>query len=295
MSEEEKELLARIGQLAGQINRHKSQQAGVGATSSRQASDYRRGNTYRPRSAYHGSAYRVGRAQNNHRHRTLHLNQSRPPSDSNTSSPASTPGSSGWVSRNDRHRQLINANVYEKDTQNRVKAIEETRQKKLQDRKMREKIQLKDFLRHQASATNAVANSKPGVGKIEIVVEGIRFQVADGGKKLVKSSDQHSATPKTAVIAGVRFHRTKTGNLVANRIVQDQRYVASAIMSEVLTLDSRCGVLKKALQPCKTFSTTGNRYFQMDRTSALSKRNSPETRGWLWVYTNDDTFCRFLP
>ncbi|KAK8925293.1 Zinc finger CCCH domain-containing protein [Metarhizium anisopliae] len=240
MSEEEKELLARIGQLAGQINRHKSQQAGVGATSSRQASDYRSpftintasrygadlrkgGNAYRPRSAYNGSAYRVGRAQNNHRHRTLHLNQSRPPSDSNTPSPGSTTGSSGWVSRNDRHRQLINANVYEKDTQNRVRAIEETRQKKLQDRKMREKNQLKDFLRHQASATNAVANSKPGVGKAEIMIEGLRFHVADGGKKLVKSSDQHSATPKTAVIAGVRFHRTKTGNLVANRIVQDQR------------------------------------------------------------------------
>ncbi|KAK9438986.1 CCCH zinc finger protein, partial [Metarhizium brunneum ARSEF 3297] len=205
MSEEEKELLARIGQLAGQINRHKSQQAGVGATSSRQASDYRSpftintasrygadlrkgGNTYRPRSAYNGSAYRVGRAQNNHRHRTLHLNQSRPPSDSNTPSPGSTTGSSGWVSRNDRHRQLINANVYEKDTQNRVRAIEETRQKKLQDRKMREKIQLKDFLRHQASATNAVANSKPGVGNAEIMIEGIRFHVADGGKKLVKSS-----------------------------------------------------------------------------------------------------------
>ncbi|KJK79064.1 hypothetical protein H634G_05879 [Metarhizium anisopliae BRIP 53293] len=205
MSEEEKELLARIGQLAGQINRHKSQQAGVGATSSRQASDYRSpftintasrygadlrkgGNAYRPRSAYNGSAYRVGRAQNNHRHRTLHLNQSRPPSDSNTPSPGSTTGSSGWVSRNDRHRQLINANVYEKDTQNRVRAIEETRQKKLQDRKMREKNQLKDFLRHQASATNAVANSKPGVGKAEIMIEGLRFHVADGGKKLVKSS-----------------------------------------------------------------------------------------------------------
>lgn len=106
--------------------------------------------------------------------------------------------------------------------------------------------------------------------------------------------DQHSATPKTAVIAGVRFHRTKTGNLVANRIVQDQRYVASAIMSEVLTLDSRSGVQKKAPQPCKLFSTTGNRYFQMDRTSARSKRDSSETRGWVWVYTNE-TFCRFLP
>ncbi|KHO00026.1 CCCH zinc finger protein [Metarhizium album ARSEF 1941] len=205
MSGEEKELLARIGQLAGQINRHKSQQAGVGATSSRQASDYRGSSTidtssfhgsdfgkgenvYRPPRAYNGSAYRVGRLHNNHRHRTLHLNQSRPPSDSNTPSPGSTtPGNSGWVSRNDRHRQLINANVFEKDTQNRAKAIEETRQKKLQDRKTREKTQLLAFLRHQTRTADAVANPKPGTGRAEIVIEGIRFHIADGGKKLVKS------------------------------------------------------------------------------------------------------------
>lgn len=68
---------------------------------------------------------------------------------------------------------------------------------------MREKNQLKDFLRHQASATNAVANSKPGVGKAEIMIEGLRFHVADGGKKLVKSSGkryiwyQHIRLPNT--------------------------------------------------------------------------------------------------
>ncbi|OAQ72420.2 zinc finger domain-containing protein [Pochonia chlamydosporia 170] len=243
MSEEERDLLARIGQLAGQINRHRSQQAGVGAAPSRQPNSYRRGNAYHPASAYNGSAYRVGRPHNSHRHRTLHLNQSRPASDSNTPSPGSTPGSTGWVSRNDRHRQLINANVYEKETQNRAKAMEETRQKKFQGRKQREKTQLKDFLRHQASATDATTNSTPGTGRNEIIIEGIRFHVADGGKKLVKSADQYSATPKTAVVAGVRFQRTKSGNMVANRIVQDQR---------------RSGVQKKVSQPCKAFSTTGS-------------------------------------
>ncbi|TWU74488.1 hypothetical protein ED733_005236 [Metarhizium rileyi] len=223
---------------------------------------------YNPlRGAYNGSNYRVGRRpQNSHRHRTLHLNQSQPPSDSNTPSPGSTPGSSGWVSRNDRHRQLINANVYEKDSQNRVKAMEETRQKKLHDQKTREKMQLRDFLRHQAGAT---ANLNPGIGRNELVIDGLRFRVADGGKKLVKCSDQQSASPKTAVVAGVRFHRTKTGNLVTNRIVQDQR---------------RSGVGKKVLQPCKIFSTTGNKFSQMDRTSTRSCPKGPSCR-----YQHDPT------
>lgn len=95
------------------------------------------------------------------------------------------------MSRNDRHRQLINANVYEKETQNRAKAMEETRQNKLKDRKTREKSKFKDFLRHQAGASDATANPNPGVGKNEIVIEGIRFHVADGGKKLIKASGEY--------------------------------------------------------------------------------------------------------
>ncbi|KAK2593930.1 hypothetical protein QQS21_008393 [Conoideocrella luteorostrata] len=258
MSEEEKDLLARIGQLAGQINRHKSQQAGIASNhphngygrpfitdaTAIQDTDFYKGNVYRGRGAHRGASYRVARPQASHRHRTLHLNQSGHASDSNTSSPGSTPANTGWVSRNDRHRQLINASVYEKETQSRTKAIEETRQKKIEGGKNLEKSRFKDFLRRQAGPIDATANSNSSVGRNEIMIEGIRFHVADGGKKLVKSAgDRHSATPKTAVIAGVSFHRTKTGNLVANRIVQTQR---------------RSGVRKKVSQPCKKFSTTGS-------------------------------------
>lgn len=187
------------------------------------------------------------------------------------------------MSRNDRHRQLINANVYEKDTQTRVKAIEETRQKKLKDRKTHEKSRFNEYLRTQARAADATANSNPTAGRNEIVIEGIHFHVADGGKKLVKApgkssginnavhnslvtntkvptgaDDRSSATPKTAVVAGVRFHRTKTGNLVANRIVQTQRYVAKPVAIAMLTMSSCSGTRKKLSQPCKMFSTTGN-------------------------------------
>lgn len=65
-------------------------------------------------------------------------------------------------------------------------------------------------------------------------------------------------TPKSTVIAGVKFHRTKTGNLVAQRIVKDQRYVYSRSASAVLTSNSRSGAVKKLDQRCKIFSTTGN-------------------------------------
>lgn len=67
----------------------------------------------------------------------------------------------------------------------------------------------------------------------------------DGGKKLVRvpgaslgprrSDSDYShhlgdanvglVTPKDVTVAGVKFHRTKSGNLVANRVVKDQRYV----------------------------------------------------------------------
>lgn len=42
-------------------------------------------------------------------------------------------------------------------------------------------------------------------------------------------------TPKMTVIAGVKFHRTKTGNLVAQRIVKDQRYVFVPTLVIMLT------------------------------------------------------------
>lgn len=68
----------------------------------------------------------------------------------------------------------------------------------------------------------------------------------------------HAATPKAVVVANVRFHRTKSGNLVVNRIVQDQRYVAGQSANHLLTSNSRSGPRRRSSLPCRAFSTTGN-------------------------------------
>ncbi|RFU77917.1 ccch zinc finger [Trichoderma arundinaceum] len=250
MSEEDKELLARIGQLAGQINRHKSQQAGYQSAPSSHYPSRHRGNVYRQASAPYPSRGFSGRSTAAHRNRTLHLNNSASASGSASSSAAPSPASTtpGWVSKSGRHRQLINANIYEKDSQNRAKAIEETRQRKLKEKRHREKKRFGEYLRHQAGVAGfpGTSTSANATGTNEILVNGIRFRVLDGGKKLVKSPDDQTSpamTPKMTVIAGVKFHRTKTGNLVAQRIVKDHR---------------RSGAVKKLDQPCKIFSTTGS-------------------------------------
>jgi hypothetical protein len=97
------------------------------------------------------------------------------------SSGAETPP--GWVARNDRHRQLINANIYEQDTQNREKAIEKTRQTKMNGYRQREKTQFNEFLKHQAGASSTQTNP---AGQNELTIQGVQFRVMDGGKKLVK-------------------------------------------------------------------------------------------------------------
>ncbi|KAH6898571.1 hypothetical protein B0T10DRAFT_473052 [Thelonectria olida] len=247
MSEEEKDLLARISQLAGQINRHKN-----GQTAQRQPANHyhahHRHNTYRHASSpYSARGHRVGRPPATHPNRTLHLNAGAGAANSRSSSNGPDTPPAGWVARNDRHRQLINANVYEKDTQNRAKAIEATRQRKMSSHRQREKTKFNEYLKSQIRASSATTNP---TGRNEIIVEGVHFRVMDGGKKLVKiagAPNSSSQTPKSTIVAGVKFYRTKTGNLIANRIVNDQR---------------RSGVVKKTNEPCKVFSTTGNFSFR---------------------------------
>lgn len=210
------------------------------------------------------------------------------------SSGAETPP--GWVSRTDRHRQLINANVYERDTQNRAKAIEQTRQKKINGYRQREKSQFNEFLKHQAAASSAQTNP---AGQNELTIQGIQFRVMDGGKKLVKipgtcglenvvglcalpvagAANSSSRTPKTASVAGVKFFRTKTGNLVASRFVNDQRYVASPSETKLLTGSRRSGAVKKIDQLCKIFSTTGISSFHDWSGPRLHHPNRPSGHG----------------
>ncbi|TQS32904.1 hypothetical protein Golomagni_06767, partial [Golovinomyces magnicellulatus] len=221
-----------------------------------------------------GRGYRVGRPPAAHHHRTLHLNQP----NSQSSSAASTPGpsgdNSGWVSRTDRHRQLINANVYEQKSQSRAKAIEETRQKKLKDRKNKEKSRFNSYLQQQIQTAEGV-DADPNNN--EITIEGIRFSVQNGGKKLIRQTGEQrrstvndmadishhvlgtpSSTPKFAVVAGVRFHRTKTGNLVVNRVVRSHRYGSDHSLHAKLTQRSRSGAVTKLDEPCRVFSSTGS-------------------------------------
>uniref|UniRef100_A0A8H7N9R8 C3H1-type domain-containing protein n=1 Tax=Bionectria ochroleuca TaxID=29856 RepID=A0A8H7N9R8_BIOOC len=244
MTDEEKELLARIGRLAGQINRHKNQQAGVQSVAN---------SSYHNRHQYHRSAgapypTRGNRVQRPrpHQHRTLHLNAVGNSSNNDTDSGGSD--SARWVTKNDRHRQIINANVYEKESQNRAKAIEQTRQRKQDEHRRGEKARFHDFLTQQqnAHASSGGNSNATRAANNEIIIADIRFRVLDGGKKLAKiidGSNDLAKTPKNTILAGVKFHRTKTGNLVANRIVKDHR---------------RSGTVKKVNEPCKIFSASGS-------------------------------------
>lgn len=260
MSDENKELLARIGQLAGmprltssvatdtdlvagQINRHKTQQAGRRAPPNLHASHHH-SNTYRPTRPYSNPSYRVGRPGGPHRHRTLQLNRTNTPPTSAGEGDSSAEGS-GWVSKTDRHRQLINADVYAKKSQERARAIEETRKNRARTQRRGEKARLNDFIKSQAG-NSPVSGTTSTTGGHEIMVDGLKFRVLEGGKKLVKVPGAQSSypkgsctkylqklgeanvgltTPRTVTIAGIKFHRTKSGNLVASRIVKTQRYV----------------------------------------------------------------------
>lgn len=333
MSEEERELLARIGQLAGlcprlygnthftddpqgQINRHKNQQSGPRFPPNSHPAHHRRmlrfktrdnntANAYQDNSHRHASSpyparqNRIGRPPAAHQHRTLHLNGDNSNASRSASSGAETPP--GWVSRTDRHRQLINANVYERESQTRAKAIEQTRQKKINGYRQREKTQFNEFLKHQAGASSAQTNS---TGQNELTVQGVQFRVMDGGKKLVKipgackihnvpdlralpvagAANSSSRTPKTATVAGVKFFRTKTGNLVASRFVNDQRYVAFLGGTKLLTRSRRSGAVKKIDQLCKIFSTTGISSFHDWSGPRLYHPNRPSGHGIKLTY-----------
>jgi len=84
-----------------------------------------------------------------HRNRTLVLKGSAatPTTDENTKPDAiETTNSIGWVCKNDRHRQLINPAIYDKQSQQRVKAMEETRKLKLRQRDEKERAKLRQHL-----------------------------------------------------------------------------------------------------------------------------------------------------
>lgn len=161
---------------------------------------------------------------------------------------ASTSGPGAWVVKQDRHLQLINPAVYEQDNQKRVKALEETRKQKSQKKIDYEKTK---FIKHLQRNDYRPAGVAVTNRTYEIDIQGITFHVAKNGSKLIKASgeifnplkdirrifagsinglrcsgDTNAAriTPKFAEVGGVKFHRTKNGNLYRSAIVKAHRY-----------------------------------------------------------------------
>lgn len=221
--------------------------------------------------------YRGGKPNTIHRNRTLVLNNanagSKPDGAQDDSSGAAAPAPA-WVTKTDRHMQLINPAIYEKQSQDRARAIEETRKLRLKQRDDREKFKLSKHLERLSdnmaghSANQRVAQALPNY---EITVQGIRFRVMKDGSKLAKvPGDENAAklTPKSATVGGVRFYRSKNGNLYRSGIVKAQRYDLRAASSRD-TLNRftstrlthshtrQPAAIKKIDEPCRLFSTTG--------------------------------------
>ena len=143
-----------------------------------------------------------------------------------------------WVTKRDRHVQLINSSVYDKETQARNKAIEETRRQKAFQRDRREKQKIE---RHLNSLTSRSGQASSVVH--EVSINGLGFHVVDGGSKLARirgeshdngthlfsrsrhtgATDSASTTPKQANVGGVTFLRSKNGNLYRSGIVKARR------------------------------------------------------------------------
>jgi len=182
--------------------------------------------------------------------------------------------------------QLINPAIYEKQSQERARAIEETRKLKLKQKDEREKLKLSKHLQHlDGSATPHTPNIRT-TQNYEIGIQGIRFRVMKDGSKLVKvDGDQNSAkmTPKSATIGGVRFYRSKNGNLYRSGIVKAQRYDllqtthdgSDSHRTQLMHCHTRrTGAIKKIEEPCRMFSTTGTSLLSSKSTGRTPRRST---------------------
>ncbi|KAK4127080.1 hypothetical protein N657DRAFT_661330 [Parathielavia appendiculata] len=278
-SSEDREMMERISRLAGQINRHRNQQAGFAPAPpvrpphhAGYSGGWRRGGF--PHRGGHSSARMPV-----YRNRTLILNggsqqNQSGEADSGATSDAST---SSWVTKNDRHLQLINSNVYKKDAETRTLAMEQTRRQKLALRDKQERAKLISHLNRMVNSGGfGTANQQTTPGKYEIAVQGVRFIVAKNGSKLVKvpgDGNTAKATPKMAVIGGVKFYRSKNGNLYRHGIVKAHR---------------QSGAVKKVNVPCKQFSMTGNCNL-LDRRPRATRLRPGFGKSATGEFTNRDT------
>lgn len=227
---EDKGLLERIGQLAGQlsylivswttlmtkghINLHKTQIPLSGRHEHEYIKPPQSAISQRTTTAARSTSWKSSRsapyprphltsgksAINPHRNRTLVLNKSKNYSQAcndlgkaSVGSIASTCKSQDdddkWVMRNDRHMQLIASSVFDKETQLRKQAMDETRPQKVLQKDQWEKSTLgKHLLALDATSGAAKTSTAPSNDVTSnfhrININGLSFQVVNGGSKL---------------------------------------------------------------------------------------------------------------
>ncbi|KAL4925489.1 CCCH zinc finger protein [Aspergillus undulatus] len=283
---EDQDLMAKIGQLAGQINRFKN---GNGQTQSPQDEGIHTGphvsrhTSYRVRpgwAPYRGRPYGRGRGRGAapHRHRTLVLNNSATPAsqsatpsdgvamDTDETSRSATPNA--WVTKHARHMQLINSAVYDKEAQKRVKALEETRKAKAQKKAQAEQAKVLQFAQGAARQFSTPQVSVPGgsSGEYQILLNHIPFRVSRGGGKLIRvssASPAHSALGERASLQSL--DDPNTANTTPKRVkVAGVTFVRSknGNLHRLGAVTSKRGpsAVKKKDELCQRFTTTGTCY-----------------------------------
>lgn len=225
-----------------------------------------------------------------YRNRTLVVNSSSSAPAGQQASPATpfTPSSGQWVSKRDRHMQLINTSVYDQKTQQRQLEIEATAQEKQRRRDAKEKARvIKAFQPQAPTPTTYGAPPSAGTAAVrDIQINNLRFRVAADGSKLIRmfgeythadfgaphlicaddSNSDPKATPKQTKVAGVTFHRSKNGNLYrAGLVKKSMRYwnKSQELHKGQVLIDcanNRDNNMKKSSELCPRFTATGTAY-----------------------------------
>ncbi|KAB8356689.1 hypothetical protein FH972_024265 [Carpinus fangiana] len=201
------ELQHKIARLAGRINRHKNQQVGqanppttkphgqYGFTDKNEYADMVGHSAYThggqqwaptrgtPYGSPRGRGY--GHRPATFKNRTLVINNQAGSESTPRSTPSTGEAPTGWVTKRDRHMQLINTTVYDQKVQERTQAMAETRKQKQLQRDELQKARTTDQLRVIGTQQT---NQQFADGELpsHIFAEGIKFEVVAGGSKLIK-------------------------------------------------------------------------------------------------------------
>lgn len=243
---------------------------------------------------YRGRPYGRGRPAAPVRHRTLVLNNG-----NSGNSTSSTPGQTnenlresrsatpnGWVAKRDRHMQLINSAIYDKEAQARAKAMEQTRKAKAEKKARIEQAKVLRYAQgfgrphHTTSVAPQVSATSQPQGEYQVYLNDIPFRIAKGGSKLVRVSGGNSfcaaavtrtglpfvddpntanITPKKVTVAGVTFVRSKNGNLHRLGAVTSKRWCLRHLFNSGKNSQfyRKPTAVKKRNELCKRFTSTG--------------------------------------